>query len=162
METEARRIGTDSTCYDMSHEPAHNKPAEEFRSGSGRETQSFKVSVGQDKWINITGPSAFLTAMVILLLCVVGYLVNFNLKSWGDPFPIKGAFEIQQNKLDDHTVIMSTQHNEMLLAMRWNTYVLRYCSGNDTSRDARDRCSQIDLDRPEPESNMQRRYRVPH
>lgn len=108
------------------------------------ETQSLKVSVGQDKWINLSGPSAFLTALVILLLIVVGYLVNFNLN-------------VLAAKIDEHTFVMGTQHDDITLAIRWNTYVQRYCNANDMSATAKMKCSSVDLERPEPESNPARR-----
>lgn len=123
--------------------------------------QSLKVSVGENRWVKLSGPSAFLSAFIIFLLIVVGYLVNFNLKSWGEPFAIHEAFMEANAIVNDHTSKMTLQHNDMLLATRWNTYVLRYCSGNDTSHDAKQRCAQIDLMRPEPEDQARRRYRIP-
>src|SRR5262245_13379910 len=110
--------------------------------------QSVQVS-GFGKGIKITGPSAFLSALVLGLLAVLAYLVNYNVKSWGEPFPIKQAFIEQESKIDDHTQKMSVQHNDITLAIRWNTFVQWACSPNNISDGAKKKCSQIDLMEPE-------------
>lgn len=125
------------------------------------EPQSLKVSVGENKWVKLSGPSAFLTALVLILLGVVGYLMHFNLMSWGEPFPIKSAFKEINELVIDHATKMSRQHDDITLALRWNTFVQWACSPSNVSEGAKKKCSEIDLMKPEPESQMHRRYRVP-
>jgi hypothetical protein len=117
------------------------------------DTQTVQVSAGRDRWVKITGPSAFLTALVVLLIAVVGYLMHFNLQSWGEPFPIK-------NLIEEHMEKSLSQHSDITLALRWNTYVQWACSPNNFSGDARKKCSEVDLMKPEPEDPTRRRYRI--
>ncbi len=121
--------------------------------GEDNPQQSVQVS-GFGKGIKVSGPSAFLACLVTLLLCVMAYLVDFNLRTWGEPFPVKLY-------LEDHVRKMDHQHEALALALRWNTYVQWTCSSNNLNADARMKCSRIDLMKPEQETDNIRRYRIP-
>lgn len=124
-------------------------------------TQSLKASVGENKWIQISGPSAFLTALILVLLGVVGWLVNFNLKSWGEPISITEAFTGQARLIKEHTAKMSGQHGDLTLAVQWNTWVQWVCSPMNVNASARRECSEAHPLKPEPEEPIKRRYLIP-
>ena len=115
--------------------------------------QSVSAGAG-NKWIKITGPSAFLVALVIVLLAVIGYLMNFNLRSWGEPFPIKQAIENHESRMWD-------QHQLIVDALERNTYVQWACSANNSTVEAKQKCSQVDLMKPESLNSRERRYTFP-
>jgi len=125
--------------------------------------QTIQLS-GWGKGVKLTGTSAFLACLVVVLLALLGYVLNFNLNSWGEPVPIGKALQHSMDKLDDHTVKMSVQHDEITMALRWNTYVQWACSSNNISAKAKEKCTNIDLLKPEaeqPSNPTRRRYRLP-
>jgi len=120
----------------------------------GEDTQTVQLSAGPNRWLKLTGSSAFLTVIALAGIGVVGYM-------WGPPFPLKETLLNMNAVVIDHTDKNTMQHDDMRLAIRWNTYVQWACSPNNISDGAKKKCSEIDLMKPEPEDQVRRRYRIP-
>ena len=112
------------------------------------ESQSVAIQ-GWGKRIGLTGPNAFPWFVIMLLMIGIGYLIDFNLKNWGEPFPIKTT-------IANHQAVMNQDHGNFRASVDELTYVMSVCLNKKLDAE----CADIRLSMPDSLRMKTRRGRL--
>ncbi len=88
--------------------------------------------------VNIRGRDVVLIGIIVVLCGAVFWLASFSLKSWGEPFNLKYAFEA-------HDLEIQRQHTSYINGVQELTYVMSVC----LNQARKDECQNLRLAMPD-------------
>lgn len=120
---------------------------------SNGHNESVTVGAG-GLWAKLKGREPFLRVLILASMVGVGWLVQFGLAKWGDPFDLKQAFQAQSHLYMLESEQRRVEHDRFNESIRAHTYIFWLCSPQNRSVELQKKCAELDLQMPPSLRNM--------